>query len=151
MKIVKARLKKSDCANGFILDGFPRTTEQAKALDKILSEMGIGLSRVINIHVPTSALIERAVGRRICKKCGATYHIKFNPAKKGVCDNCGGELYQRSDDTAETMQKRLGVYESSTMPLIEYYKAAGIYSEIDGQQPIAKVTEDIERDLSSKE
>ena len=146
------RLKKSDCANGFILDGFPRTTEQAKALDKMLAEMGISLSQVISVHVPFEYLVERAVGRRICKSCGATYHVKFNPPKKaGSCDKCGDELYQRRDDTAETMQNRLSVYESSTLPLIKYYKEAGIYSEIDGTQPIAKVTEEIERVLSSKE
>jgi len=149
--IVRERLSKADCAKGFILDGFPRSVAQAEALDKMLAEMKINLSRVINISVPSEYLIERAVGRRICKKCGATYHVKFNPPKKEVCDACGGELYQRADDTEETMQKRLSVYEESTRPLVEYYKTAGIYAEIDGRQPIAKVTEDLERVLSSKE
>lgn len=146
--IVKERLSKSDCANGFILDGFPRTVDQADALEKILSDLDKKLDRVLNIHVPAEDLIERAVGRRICKGCGATYHVKFNPSKvENVCDKCGGELYQRADDTAETMKNRLSVYEASTRPLIEYYKRAGKYTEIDGRQAIAKVTADLEAAL----
>ena len=147
--IVKERLSKSDCANGFILDGFPRTVDQADALEKILSDLNLKLDRVLNIHVPAEDLIERAVGRRICKGCGATYHVKFNPSKvENVCDNCNGELYQRADDNAETMKNRLSVYEESTRPLIEYYKKAGKYTEIDGRQPIAKVTADLTAALS---
>lgn len=139
--IVKERLSKADCEKGFILDGFPRTVEQADALEKILSELGKKLDAVLNIHVPAEDLIERAVGRRICKGCGATYHVKFNaPKTEGKCDNCGGELYQRADDNADTMKNRLSVYEASTRPLIEYYKKAGVYSEIDGRQPINEVT-----------
>ena len=148
--IVRERLAKDDCKNGFILDGFPRTVEQADALAKILDELGIKLTRVLNIHVPAEDLIERAVGRRICKKCGSTYHVKFNPTKaEGICDNCGGELYQRGDDNAETMKTRLTTYENSTRPLIEYYKKVGIYTEVDGTQPITKVTEDLVNVLSS--
>lgn len=148
--IVRERLAKEDCANGFILDGFPRTVEQADALEKILSDLGKNLSAVLNIHVPAEDLIERAVGRRICKKCGSTYHVKFNaPKVDSVCDNCGGELYQRADDNSETMKNRLGVYEDSTRPLIEYYKKVGKYTEIDGRQPIGKVTEDLVNVLSS--
>lgn len=142
--IVRERLSKKDCANGFILDGFPRTVEQADALKKILSDMGKTLTRALNIHVPSEDLIGRAVGRRICKNCGATYHIKYNPPKTdGICNECGGALYQRADDTVETMTNRLNVYVSSTRPLIEYYKAAGVYTEIDGSQPIDKVTADL--------
>ena len=142
--IVRERLAKDDCKNGFMLDGFPRTVEQADALTKILDELGTKLTKVLNIHVPAEDLIERAVGRRICKNCGATYHIKFNPTKsEGKCDNCGGELYQRGDDNEETMKTRLATYESSTRPLIDYYKKAGIYVEVDGRQPIEKVTEDL--------
>ena len=142
--IVRERLSKSDCEKGFILDGFPRTVEQADALNKILSEQGKKLTCVLNVNVPSSDLIERAVGRRICKKCGATYHVKFKaPKVEGECDLCGGELYQRGDDTAETLTKRLRVYEESTRPLIEYYKAAGLYAEVDGRQPIEKVTTDL--------
>ena len=148
--IVKERLAKDDCKQGFILDGFPRTVEQADALNGILSELGMKLTRVLNIHVPAEDLIERAIGRRICKKCGATYHVKFNPTKSdGVCDNCGGELYQRKDDNEETMKNRLSVYEASTKPLIDYYSKAGIYTEIDGRRPIEKVTEELVSVLST--
>lgn len=142
--IVRERLAKDDCKKGFILDGFPRTVEQADALDGILKDLGLSLTRVLNINVPAADLIERATGRRICKKCGATYHVKFNPPKKeGVCDACGGELFQRADDTAETMKNRLSVYEASTKPLIDYYEKAGVYTEVDGRQAIGKVTADL--------
>ena len=121
--IVKERLSKDDCKKGFLLDGFPRTVEQADALTKILEELKLPNIRVLNINVPKEELVERAVGRRICKGCGKTYHLKFNPPKKeNVCDACGKELYQRADETAETMNERIGVYEASTKPLIEYYK-----------------------------
>lgn len=150
--IVKERLSKEDCAKGFILDGFPRTVEQADALEKILSELGKSLTKVLNIYVPSEELIERAVGRRICKGCGATYHVKFNvPKVENICDNCGGELYQRADDNESTMKNRLSVYEKSTRPLIEYYEKAGKYTEIDGMQTIEKVTEALEKVLSSVE
>ena len=140
--IVRERLGKDDCAGGFILDGFPRTVEQAEALNGIMAELGKSLTKVLNIHVPASELISRAVGRRICKGCGATYHVEYNaPKVAGVCDECGGELYQRGDDTAETMTRRLSVYVQSTRPLIEYYKAMGIYEEVDGMQPIERVSE----------
>lgn len=142
--IVRERLAKDDCKKGFILDGFPRTVEQADALDGILKDLGLSLTRVLNINVPAADLIERATGRRICKKCGATYHVKFNPPKKeGICDACGGELFQRADDTAETMKNRLSVYEASTKPLIDYYEKAGVYTEVDGRQAIDKVTADL--------
>lgn len=148
--IVRERLAKDDCKKGFILDGFPRTVEQADALNGILKELGLALKRVLNINVPAADLVERAVGRRICKKCGATYHVSFNPTKKeGVCDDCGGELYQRADDTRETMENRLSVYEASTRPLIEYYEKAGIYTEVDGRQPIHQVTQDLLRALNA--
>ncbi len=142
--IVRERLAKDDCKKGFILDGFPRTVEQADALKGILDGLGLQLTRVLNIHVPAEDLIERAIGRRICKKCGATYHVKFNPTKvEGVCDDCGGELYQRKDDNEDTMKNRLAVYEASTKPLIDYYTKAGLYTEIDGRQSIEKVTNDL--------
>ena len=142
--IVRERLAKDDCKKGFILDGFPRTVDQADALDGIVKDLGLSLTRVLNINVPAADLIERAVGRRICKKCGATYHIKFNHSKKdGICDTCGSELFQRADDTEETMKNRLGVYEASTKPLIDYYQKAGVYTEVDGRQAIDKVTKDL--------
>ena len=142
--IVRQRLAKPDCAKGFILDGFPRTVEQANALDQILADLQIKLTRVVDISVPSASLVERAVGRRICKKCGATYHIKFNPTKsEGICDVCGGETYQRADDSEATMKNRLSVYEAQTKPLIDYYQKAGVYTAIDGSQAIDKVFEDV--------
>lgn len=149
--IVRERLSKDDCQKGFILDGFPRTVEQADALNGIMKEIGLTLTRVLNISVPASELIERAVGRRICKKCGATYHVKFNPPKQeGICDDCGEALTQRADDTAETMKNRLSVYEASTKPLIDYYQKAGIYTEVDGRQAIDKVTKELIETLKTK-
>ena len=142
--IVKERLSQEDCKKGFILDGFPRTVDQADALKGILTELGLSLKSVLNITVPSADLVERAVGRRICRSCGATYHVKFSPSKQeGVCDACGGELYQRADETEETMKNRLSVYEAQTKPLIDYYQAAGLYVEIDGRQAIDKVFDDV--------
>lgn len=142
--IVRERLAKDDCKDGFLLDGFPRTVPQAEALDKILDDLDTKLDKVLNIEVPSEDLIERAVGRRICKSCGATYHIKFNPPDtENVCDNCGGELYQRNDDNEQTMSNRLAVYEEQTKPLIDYYKRAGIYVAIDGRKSIDEVTKNL--------
>ena len=148
--IVRERLQKEDAKKGFLLDGFPRTVPQAEALKGILQDMGLSLTAAINISVPTDILVERAVGRRVCKGCGAAYHIKFNPPQKsGVCDSCGGTLYQRDDDSAATMISRLSVYEENTKPLIDYYKNAGLYREIDGSQAIDKVTAELVATLSA--
>lgn len=142
--IVKERLAKPDCRQGFILDGFPRTLEQANALDSTLKDLGIVLTRVVNINVPSEELVSRITGRRICKSCGATYHIAFNPSKvNGSCDKCSGELYQRADDSEDTVTNRLRVYTDQTEPLIGYYRAQRLYSEIDGCQNIDKVLTDI--------
>lgn len=142
--IVKDRLTESDCQEGFLLDGFPRTVNQANALDTELKSLNYELSNVINIDVEKEELIERAVGRRVCKDCGATYHVKFNPPKKeNICDVCGGELIQRKDDTVETVTKRIEVYLEQTQPLIDYYGKKGILINIDGKQDIDKVFEDI--------
>lgn len=150
--IVKERIAKPDCQQGFILDGFPRTTHQADALDRCLSELGIRLDRVINITVRDAELAHRMTGRRICKGCGATYHISFNPpAKQGICDVDGGELYQRADDSEETVNKRLAVYKAQTQPLIEYYQDKGLYTEINGEQPIDKVFTDIVQSLKGEQ
>lgn len=142
--IVKERLAKPDCHKGFILDGFPRTLQQANALTVTLSELKIKLDRVLNINVPVEDLIGRLTGRRICKGCGATFHVIFNPSAAGSnCEKCDGELYQRADDTVETVTKRLTVYSDQTKPLIAYYEDHGLYTEIDGLQSIDKVLADI--------
>ncbi|MGO1369116.1 MAG: adenylate kinase [Senegalia sp. (in: firmicutes)] len=142
--LVADRLTEDDTKKGFLLDGFPRTVAQANALDDELNKLGWSLDNVINIIVSKDDLIERAVGRRICKDCGATYHIKFNPSTiPGKCDVCDGELYQRDDDTKETVAKRIEVYENQTSPLIEYYDDKNILLNIDGAQDIDKVFNDV--------
>jgi len=144
--IVRERLSKDDCKKGFLLDGFPRTVAQAEALESILSELNKKIDYVINIQVDTNILMDRLTGRRICKSCGATYHLVFNPPKvEGVCDKCGGELYQRHDDTAETVQNRLEVNMKQTQPLIDFYSAKGYLRNINGVQDINKVFEDIDK------
>ncbi|HKL11295.1 MAG TPA: adenylate kinase [Clostridia bacterium] len=151
VEIVEDRLKEKDCEGGFLLDGFPRTLNQAKELDDVLKKMNVAMDNVVNIEVDKNILVGRAVGRRICRGCGATYHVEFNPpAKKEVCDLCGGELYQRSDDNEETVSKRIQVYLEQTQPLIEYYSEKGILIDIDGKQDIEKVTADIEKALKGK-
>ncbi len=142
--MVKDRLSRPDCVKGFLLDGFPRTVAQADALSKTLDQMGIKLDGVINIEVPRERLMARLTGRRVCRKCGASFHVMFNPPKKeGVCDSCGGELYQRSDDNEETVSNRLDVYEAQTQPLIDYYKARGLLLNINGDQNIDLVLKDV--------
>lgn len=148
--IVRERLAKDDCQKGFLLDGFPRTVAQAEALEALLAEMDRQLDYVINIEVDKSILMERLTGRRICKACGATYHLVFNPpAKEGVCDRCGGELYQRADDNETTVQTRLDVNIQQSQPLITFYEGKGYLRNLDGQQPIDKVFADIEELLGS--
>ena len=142
--IVKDRLSESDCKSGFLLDGFPRTVDQAKALDEILTSLDSKIVYVINIDVDLDILKERLTGRRICRSCGATYHMIFNPPKvTDICDKCGGELYQRKDDNEETVGNRLNVYVSQTKPLLDYYSLAGNLVNINGQQSIDLVFEEI--------
>lgn len=143
--IVRERLSKNDCGKGFLLDGFPRTVAQAEALDTMLADLGKKIDYVINIDVDQSILMERLTGRRICKNCGATYHLVFNPpSQEGVCDRCGGELYQRADDNAETVQNRLDVNIQQTKPLLNFYEDKGYLRNINGQQDINVVFADIE-------
>jgi adenylate kinase len=133
VKLVAERLKEKDCEKGFILDGFPRTIPQAESLDAILKEMKLSLNGVLSVQVPRAVIIERLAGRRNCKSCGALSHMVFNPPKKaGVCDHCGGELYQRHDDEEETVANRLKVYENQTAPLVNYYRQRNLLREIDG-------------------
>ena len=143
--IVRERLSKDDCQKGFLLDGFPRTVPQAEALENLLADLTKKIDYVINIDVDKSILMDRLTGRRICKDCGSTYHLVFNPpAKEGVCDRCGGELYQRADDNAETVQNRLDVNIEQSAPLLAFYEDKGYLRTIDGQQDINKVLIDIE-------
>jgi adenylate kinase len=142
--IVKERLAEADCKEGFLLDGFPRTVQQAYALDTILAELDMALDCVVNIEVDKAFLVDRLTGRRVCRTCGATYHIANKaPKVEGVCDKCGGELYQRGDDTIETVSNRLDVYAAQTAPLIDYYKSKGIMSSIDGSKSMEDVLADI--------
>lgn len=149
--LVTDRISQADCEKGFMLDGFPRNVAQAQHLDEYLKEVGMSLDTVVNIEVDKDILVGRAVGRRICKACGATYHVEFNPPKvDGVCDVCGGELYQRADDNEETVSKRIQVYLDETKPLVNYYSKEGIIANINGEQSIDKVFSDIVDALGSE-
>lgn len=143
--IVKERLAQSDTEKGFLLDGFPRTLEQAEALDNILGELNKKIDAVIDIDVLPEVLIDRLAGRFICKTCGATYHKLFNPPKvAGTCDRCGGhEFYQREDDKPETVKNRLEVNIKNSEPILAYYKAKGLLHEVDGDRDIQEVFVDV--------
>lgn len=142
--IVRDRLQAEDAKQGFLLDGFPRTLPQAEALDEILKDLDMTLDAVVNIDVPDASLIDRLSGRRICSECGTAYHVMFNPpAQEGVCDKDGAPLYQRDDDSEATVKNRLDVYHKQTAPLIDYYQDQGAFLAINGDQEVAKVTEDI--------
>lgn len=135
--IIQERLQKDDCKNGFILDGFPRTIPQAEALDA----MGVEIDRVVSIEVPDEKIVERMSGRRVCEKCGASYHMLYKkPAKEDVCDACGGALIRRKDDAPETVQDRLKVYHEQTEPLKDYYAKSGKLRTVEGQEEVADTT-----------
>lgn len=143
--IVHERLSQPDCEKGFLLDGFPRTVPQAEALDSILEELKRPVEHTINIEVEKEELIARLSGRRICKTCGASYHLIFNPpAVEGKCDKDGGELYTRADDNPETVANRLEVNMNQAQPLLDFYQAKGVLTNIDGQQDINKVFADLD-------
>lgn len=144
VRIVKERLAKGDCHKGFLLDGFPRTIFQADALAAFLKENNREVTAVINIEVDPQILLKRLTGRRVCRNCAAVYHTETKPSKvAGVCDHCGGEVYQRDDDTPETVRRRLEVYQAQTEPLINYYHALGLLFSFDGQLAITALFERI--------
>ncbi len=152
IRIVADRIDQPDCADGFILDGFPRTIPQAEALDQMLAERGLALDAVVEIKVDNDALVERIAGRFSCAKCGAGYHDTFKPTRvAGVCDECGAtEFVRRKDDNAETVKARLVAYEAQTAPLLPFYAAKGLVRTVDGMAPIADVTEAIRQALASR-
>lgn len=138
--LVKERLGQDDCKKGFILDGFPRNTAQAETLDGVLSEMNMPLQVALSVDVDLDILMKRLTGRRTCKGCGQMFNVYFSPPQKeGVCDKCGGELYQRDDDKEETIKKRLEVYEAQTAPLIDYYQGKGILKRVNGEGDIDQI------------
>ena len=142
IKIIEERLKQADCNRGFVLDGFPRTVAQAEALDTTLAGMGSKLECVFSIEVDDEELIKRLTGRRVCKKCGESYHIEFNPPRQeGLCDSCQGELYQRDDDKEETIKNRLKVYQDQTSPLINFYQRKKVLHSVDGIGSIEEIKE----------
>ncbi len=142
--IIEERLAKEDCQKGFILDGFPRTLAQAEALDELLEKQGKKIDKVLSFEVPDELIIKRIAGRRVCPKCGASYHVEFNPPKaEGICDACGSELIIRKDDNEETVKNRLSNYHSQTAPLVDFYKNKGVFAQIDGSQKLEKVTQDM--------
>ena len=131
--LVEDRLKKDDCKKGYILDGFPRNTAQAEALDKILASLGMSLTGALSVDVPKDDLMKRLTGRRTCKGCGQMYNVYFSPSKnESVCDKCGGALFHRDDDKEETIKRRLDVYDAQTAPLIDYYGKKNILKSVDG-------------------
>ena len=147
--IIRERLKEDDCKNGYLLDGFPRTIAQAEELDNILNEMNSALDCVISIEVPDEEIIQRITGRRMCKECGAVYHIKYSPpSQEGICDKCSGQLYQRDDDKEETVRERLDVYKQQTEPLKDYYNKKGILKEVSGTGDIDSIFKSIDDILS---
>ena len=149
--LVKERLANKDCQEGFLLDGFPRTIPQAEALNIILEELNIKLDAVVNIDVDDSILIDRIVGRRVCPVCKAGYHVKYlQPKVEGVCDECGGQLVQRKDDTEETVKNRLEVYANQTKPLLEFYNKLGLVKSIDGIGEIDVIFNNIKLALEVK-
>lgn len=147
--IVKERLSQSDVKNGFLLDGFPRTVEQAEALNNIMTELNSQIDQTIYVEVPEEELMNRLTGRRICETCGATYHLVFNPPKtEGICDLDGGKLYQREDDNPETVQNRLEVNIKQTAPLLDFYKGLGVLATVDGSKDIEEVFEEVDEILN---
>jgi adenylate kinase len=144
IRMMGERLGKADAGRGFILDGFPRTIAQAEALAKLLKDLGQTLDTVIYFDVSEPELLRRLTGRRVCRTCGHSYHMTSNPPKRaGVCDECGGELYQRDDDAETTVRKRLDVYQRQTAPLLDYYRQRSLLATVSGEGPVATIRDSI--------
>ena len=151
IRVIRERISAPDCAQGFILDGFPRTLEQAKALDEALTEKGKAVDVVLYIKVSTEELVKRLGGRWVCRNCQTPYHVISSPPRvAGRCDRCGGELYQRPDDSEEAVRNRLRVYSTETAPLIEYYTGQGKLVEINGEQGVGVVAKEVMAALSQR-
>ncbi|MGE5591020.1 MAG: adenylate kinase [Bacillota bacterium] len=150
--IVRERVALPDCWKGFVFDGFPRTIPQAEAFSDVLSELGIPLDAVVLLEVPRATLLERMAGRRVCRNCGATYHVTLNPPRRDrICDLCGGELYQRADDNPEAIRTRLEAYDRATRPLTDYYRQRGLLVEVDGVGTLEEVSARMERAIRTRE
>ena len=148
LDIVEERLSADDCHKGFLLDGFPRTVVQAEAFQTMLDRQNQVLDGAVSLRVPRQKLVARLSGRRACRQCGAMYHVRFNPSKKeGVCDQCGGDLYQRADDREETIEARMEVYDRETAPLLEHFRQKGLLREVDGSKTTDEVFREILRQL----
>ena len=142
--IVNERLRRDDCRKGYILDGFPRTTAQADALSLILKEAGIAIDHVIDVRVQNEYLVKRLSGRRVCRSCGAGYHVDYSPpVREGICEKCEGELFQRDDDREDVVVKRLETYDAQTAPLVDYYKNNGLLNTINGVGDVEAIFDDI--------
>ncbi len=152
LEMVRTRLQEDDVKNGFILDGFPRTKAQAEGLDEILTSLNKQLDLAIYLKTSYETILDRLTGRRVCLHCGANYHVKYSPPKQeGICDRCGGELYQREDDKEETIRKRLEIYESQTKEIIDYYRDKGILFTVSGDLPAKDVFKKVEEKLTELE
>jgi adenylate kinase len=148
LDIVEERLSAADCRKGFLLDGFPRTVAQADAFQTMLDRRNQVLDGAVSLRVPRDKLVARLSGRRTCRQCGAMYHVRFNPPKKeGVCDQCGGDLYQRADDREETIEARMEVYDRESAPLHEHFREKGLLREVDGSKTTDEVFQEILRQL----
>jgi len=140
ISLAKERFSRDDCKGGFIVDGFPRTLKQAEAFEELLKSLGFELGAVIYINISMETAVSRLSGRRSCKRCGAVYHVTFNPSKKGDrCDRCGGELYQRHDDEEDVIKTRFSVYEKETLPLVKHFTSLGKLAEVSGEESVDKV------------
>ena len=148
LDIVEERLSADDCQKGFLLDGFPRTVVQAEAFQTMLDRQNQVLDGAVSLRVPRQKLVARLSGRRTCRQCGAMYHVRFNPPKKeGVCDQCGGDLYQRADDREETIEARMEVYDRESAPLLEHFRQKGLLREVDGSKTTDELFREILRQL----